>query len=88
MAKGQKIYKVLCISQRGSEHTAKGTLAELIEYFGYTLEKGASWQWERGCKKVNRNPKSIKGLMTALENSVWNTQGSCYNRNAYILLDD
>lgn len=87
MAKGQKIYEILRITQRGSEYTVKGTLAELIKYFGYTLECGASWQWERGMKKVNRNPKTIKGLITALENSVYNTQGRCYSRDSYILMD-
>ena len=38
-----------------------GTIPYLIEYFGYTLEVGASWN-----KKVNRNPKGIKTLITNL----------------------
>lgn len=82
--KGKKVYTILHITQRGSEYTLKGTLEELIEKVSYRLECGASWQWERGCKKVNRNPKTIKALITALENAIHNTQGSCYNRDCYI----
>lgn len=49
------------------------TLAEAVEYYAYTLECGASWQHERGKKKINRNPKSIKSLITNLNNASNNT---------------
>ena len=45
------------------------TLAEAVEYYAYTLECGASWQHERGNKKVNRNPKTIASLITNLNNA-------------------
>ena len=45
------------------------TIAELIEYYSYTLEKGASWAHEKGNRKINKNPKSIKSLITNLCNS-------------------
>ena len=49
------------------------TLDEAIDYYAYTLEVGASWQHERGNKKVNRNPKSIKSLITNLNRASNNT---------------
>ena len=69
---------------RATEYT--GTLEHLVnDVFGYTLEAGASWQHEKGARKVNTNPKSGKGLVAALNNAVENTQGGCYNRDWYEL---
>ena len=45
------------------------TVAEAVEYYGYTLECGASWQHERGNKKINRSPKTIASLITNLNNA-------------------
>lgn len=71
---------------RATEYT--GTLEYLInDVFGYTLEAGASWQHEKGARKVNTNPKSGKGLVAALNNAVHNTQGSCYQQDFYELLE-
>ena len=54
----------------GRSYTSRAlTLEEAVKYFGYTLECGASWQHERGNKKINRNPKTIKGLITNLNNA-------------------
>lgn len=42
-----------------------GTVEELRnEVFGYTLDAGASWD-----NKVNREPKTVKSLVTALNRS-------------------
>ena len=60
-----------------------GTITELVEYFSYTLKSGASYNGQKGCKKVNTEPKTIKSLITALQNAVYNTQGSCYNQDSY-----
>lgn len=69
---------------RATEYT--GTMEYLVdEVFGYTLECGASWSGQRGCKKVNRYPKTAKALVTALNNSSYNTQGSCYDPDWYEL---
>jgi hypothetical protein len=54
-------------------YQTSGTLPELIKYFSYTLESGASYNGDKGCKKVNRNPKTIKGLITSLNNAASNT---------------
>ena len=45
------------------------TLAEAIEYYGYTLEVGASYIYEKGSKKINRTPKTIDSLITNLRNA-------------------
>lgn len=79
-----KKYTIVCYHRgRTTEYT--GTVAELVETFRYTLECGHSWEREKGCKKVNPNPTTIKGLLRALDNSVYNTQSSCYDRDSYDL---
>ena len=83
----KKVYTVICEHRnRQTEYT--GTIEELIETFKYTLECGASWQHEKRCRKVNTNPKTIKGLLTALSNSVCNTQGSCFNPDRYYIKEE
>ena len=70
MAKQQKIYKVKTINFRnGSERISEGTLEELIEGSRYTLECGKAYEHEKGNKKINMNPKSIKAYITALNNA-------------------
>lgn len=49
------------------------TVAEAVEYYGYTLECGASYEHERGNKKVNRNPKTLDSLLKALHNATNNS---------------
>lgn len=56
------------------------------QYYGYTLLSGASWQHHRGCVKVNQKPKTASSLVTALNNAVCNTQGSCYAPDHYELV--
>ena len=54
----------------GRSYTSRPlTVEEAINYYGYTLECGASWQHERGNKKINRNPKTIASLITNLNNA-------------------
>lgn len=84
MAK-KKEYTVIC-THRGRDTEYTGTIDRLVnEVFSYTLECGASWAHERGCVKVNRNPKTGRSLVTALNNAVHNTQGSCFNPDYYTL---
>ena len=45
------------------------TIEEAVVYYGYTLECGASYEHERGNKKINRNPKTINALLTNLNNA-------------------
>ena len=70
MAKQQKIYKIKTTNlTTGSERISEGTLEELIEGSRYTLECGKSYEHEKGNKKINLNPKSIKTFVTTLNNA-------------------
>ena len=71
MAKVEKRFVITYTKpMSGREYTSRPlTLAEAIEYFGYTLEVGASWQHEKGNKKINRNPTTIKSLISNLNNA-------------------
>ena len=68
--------------RKGRVTPVSGTIAELTKYFGYTLEKGKSWEHERGNKKINLNPKSIQSLINninnAEDNAARNGCGSTY----------
>jgi hypothetical protein len=55
--------------RNGRERSKSGTLAELIEYYGYTLETGKSYEHERGNRKINLNPKNIESLVQNLNNA-------------------
>lgn len=62
-----------------STYTQEGTLPELIQAYSYTLECGASWQHEKGNKKINKQPKSIKSLITNLYNAANNSAANGYS---------
>ena len=69
--------------RRGRQSVTTGTIPELIEYFGYTLECGKSWEHERGNKKININPKGIKSLVTNLNNADNNSAANGCGMNYY-----
>lgn len=80
----QKVYtvKVTRTSSFGSsssEYIHTGTLEELIRIFNYTLEVGASWEHEKGNKKINRNPKTIKSLLSNLQKAKDNAAANGYS---------
>ena len=62
------------------------TINEAWEYFGYTLEKGASWQHEKGNKKINRKPKTIDSLIKNLNNAVNNSAANGYAGETYFVI--
>jgi hypothetical protein len=64
----------------GSETAYSGTVAELVEIFRYTLESGHGYN-----HRINVNPKTAKALVTALNKSVEETQGSCFSQDSYEL---
>lgn len=67
---------------RGQPHDWTGTVEDLrSNVFGYTLECGNSWN-----HKINRFPKTGKALVKALNQSVDETQGGCYERDYYELM--
>lgn len=65
-------------TRKGKEREQTGTIEELVKYYGYTLECGNSWN-----NKINRNPKTIKGLVNALNKSVEETQSGSYDPDHY-----
>jgi hypothetical protein len=75
MAKVEKRYIINSFSSMsGKKYESRPlTIAEAIEYFGYTLECGAVRQFERGNKKINRKPSTIKSLISNLNNASNNT---------------
>ena len=88
MAKNPKRYIVTKINHRTeARYRHTGTLPELVQTFSYTLECGASYQHEKGNKKINRNPKSINGLITALNNAVNNSAANGYAGVCYVAQD-
>jgi len=70
------------VHHRGRETDYTGTVDHLAhKVFGYTLECGNSWN-----SKINMNPKTAKGLLKALEQSVQETQGGCFEQDWYELV--
>ncbi len=66
-----------------SESTYTGTVAELTEKFGYTLERGRSYERERGNHRINLHPTTARALVNnlnwAVDNAAANGCGSdCY----------
>lgn len=68
---------------RGRERTYTGTVEHLSKnVFGYTLECGNSWN-----PKIKLHPKTGKALVKALNMSVEETQGGCFERDSYELVE-
>jgi len=71
--------KIEAIRDSGrTEKVVVGTLKELIKHFGYILEVGKSYESEKGNKKINLNPKSVKALVKELEKSIFNSDNNGY----------
>lgn len=87
MAKIVKTYVITKNRNGRDSNTRPLTLVEAIEYHGYTLEKGASWAHEKGNKKINRNPKTIAGLITNLNNAENNAAANGYSGVYYSYTD-
>ena len=62
------------------------TIEQAQEYYKYTLEKGASWEHEKGNKKINLKPKTIKSLITNLNNAVNNAAANGYAGETYAVI--
>lgn len=79
-----KYYTITSTYDRsGTTTQLTGTLSELIYAFSHTLECGHSWEFEKGNKKINCNPKSIKSLITNLNNAVNNTASNGYSGRTF-----
>ena len=81
--KTEKTYTIHKYYGRSSrDYWYKGTLPQLTKCFGYTLECGHSWN-----PRITTTPKTVKSLVSALNKSVYETQGSCYNQDYYEVVD-
>lgn len=79
-----KVYTIVK-HRRGNTTEITRTLEEFIKYFGYTLEVGKSWEQEKGNKKINLQPKSIKSLITNINNAENNAASNGYSGTQYEL---
>lgn len=83
-----KVYHIKYTRARDNStlvHT--GTIEELQSAFSYTLAAGASWAHEKGNKKINRTPKTAKGLVSNLNNAVNNAAANGYAGITYSLVE-
>lgn len=58
--------------RNGTTKEITGTLEEFINDFSYTLECGKCYEHEKGNKKINMNPKTIKSFITNVNNALRN----------------
>jgi hypothetical protein len=66
--------------RRGNVTEMSGTLEELTEHFGYTLEAGRSYD-----SKVPLKPKTAKSLVSALNRATDSLQRGSFDPNFYKL---
>lgn len=86
MSKQDKVYTIVKQRDRKSDVEFTGTLEYFVkECFGYTLDCGASYQHEKGNKKIDRNPKTIDGLIKNLNNAVNNSASNGYAGTRFVL---
>lgn len=69
-------------TRRGNKTEQTGTLAELTKYFGYTLQCGNSYN-----SKISLAPRTAKGLISALNKSVDETQRGSWDPDCYELAE-
>ena len=68
-----KLFTIIRTNSRTDrEYLQTGTLDDLVQSYSYTLEKGASYEHEKGNKKINKTPTTIASLVTNLNNAVNN----------------
>ena len=72
-----------------SERIYTGTMEHLVnDVFSYTLECGHSWEYERGNRKVNMNPRTGRTLVNALNNAAYNTSRNGNPNTYYTLVEN
>lgn len=87
-AKEEATYTIRKERSGGRTSDTTGTLAELIQKFSYTLEKGESYQKEKGNKKIDRNPKNIASLIKNLNNAEDNAAANGSSETSYSLVKE
>jgi hypothetical protein len=78
-AKAPEVFIVRVVYDKGQGRTrtkyVKGTVEDMIGYFGYTLEIGHSYR-----KSINLTPKTPKAFIKALSDSFSEKEAALYNR--------
>lgn len=85
---GKNDIYTIAVTRRDRTSYSTGTLEELIKKHGYTLEKGKSWEHEKGNKKINKEPKNINALITNLYNAENNAAANGYSGVSFELVDN
>ena len=80
--KAPKVY-TLTWNRRGTDRSTSGTVEQLTQYFGYTLVGGNSYN-----PKINCKPKTIKALVSAINRSLDETCGACFDRKYVSVQED
>lgn len=82
MAKQPKRYIITYLHPLwGSGYSSRPlTTEEAVKYYSYMLDVGASWAHERGNKKINRNPSTIKSLIANLNNASKNSAANGFSK--------
>lgn len=62
---------------------SEGTLSELIKIYEYTLEVGESWEYVKGNKKIDCQPKTIASLVKNINNAENNACQDGYSGKTY-----
>lgn len=83
-----KLHTIKISSSIRPSRIVTDTLENLISNFSYTLEVGKSWQHEKGNKKINLKPKTIKSLITNLNNAKSNAAANGCPSDYYELVTD
>ena len=79
-----RMTKTFCRIKRDDQvFEREGTLDELTDMFGYTLEIGHSWN-----PKIQRRPQTIRRFVSDLQKSYGEKEGACYDRTSVELVTD
>lgn len=76
----EKTFTIIKHRRGGKKSATEGTVAELTEHFGYTLQCGHSYN-----SKISLSPKTAKSLVSALNKSVDQIQKGSYDPDYYEL---
>lgn len=73
----------IAVHRKGRVTTYNGTVADLVEVFQYTLDTGHSWQHEKGNKKINTKPTTMRSLVCNLNAATNNAAMNGYSGVSY-----
>lgn len=71
---------VILATHRGQTREVTGDIDDLRDRYQYLLDCGHSWN-----SKIKKSPKTITALVNAINASVSETQGSCFDPDFYEL---